>query len=580
MPTKQGRGDNVGGVWEIQPGATTWIARSIAVAAAHPLGVGDAMYRLAATASEVDTVPFGSFRRTLIEQIGGYNESLLTNEDYEFNTRIRQANGRVWLDPSIRSVYFARSTFKELVRQYWRYGYWKWRMLRHFPDTVRWRQALPPLFVLSLVCLLLFRSFFHLHGGFCLRNSFFIFPCFFLQEFHAVNQTTEILPAAGPAPGNRCHARLLGQRVSLEYAHLRQEQIRMADHVRTTPLRLRPNEHRAILFAGDLLMALASVFLALYTWSQYNQYSYELLYEQYIAQGIGPRFAQQLAEGQTIFEPQFWFYLLPIIWVLLLVELYEPHTAASARKTIRGIAIAAFIGLLAYSVVFIIQQESNLPRIGVGAFLVYASGLTLLWRMLFIRMYKSTGQRRRMIVLGAGKAGQTLAELYNKLDTRSFNIIGFVDDDRHKVGRDFYGVKVLATSAQLLNLVDAYRISDLVVAINGEIEGTTFQTILDAQERGVDVTRMPLLYEEMTSRVPVHHLESDWIIRSFVDGLHVSGIYELSKRLLDIIGALFGLVIFVDFASLPGAGDLAGYRQADLLFPGSSRQRRDEIQDL
>jgi exopolysaccharide biosynthesis polyprenyl glycosylphosphotransferase len=83
------------------------------------------------------------------------------------------------------------------------------------------------------------------------------------------------------------------------------------------------------------------------------------------------------------------------------------------------------------------------------------------------------------------------------------------------------------------------------VAINGEIEGTTFQSILDAQERGVDVTRMPLLYEEMTSRVPVHHLESDWIIRSFVDGLHVSGIYELSKRLLDIIGALFGLVIFV-----------------------------------
>jgi exopolysaccharide biosynthesis polyprenyl glycosylphosphotransferase len=120
-----------------------------------------------------------------------------------------------------------------------------------------------------------------------------------------------------------------------------------------------------------------------------------------------------------------------------------------------------------------------------------------------------------------------------------------VDDDRRKVGKEFYGVKVLATSSQLLSLVDAYRISDLVVAINGEIEGTTFQSILDAQERGVDVTRMPLLYEEMTSRVPVHHLESDWIIRSFVDGLHVSGIYELSKRLLDIIGAFFGLLIFI-----------------------------------
>jgi len=155
-----GRGDNVGGVWEIQPGAQTWVAKSIAVAAAHPLGVGDAMYRLAASASAVDTVPFGSYRRTLIEQIGGYNESLLTNEDYEFNTRIRKSNRRVWLDPAIRSIYFARSTFRELIRQYWRYGFWKWRMLQRFPDTIRWRQALPPLFVLSLLGLLLLSLFF------------------------------------------------------------------------------------------------------------------------------------------------------------------------------------------------------------------------------------------------------------------------------------------------------------------------------------------------------------------------------------------------------------------------------------
>jgi succinoglycan biosynthesis protein ExoA len=157
-----GRGDNIGGVWEIQPGASTWIAKSIAVAASHPLGVGDAMYRLAASAAEVDTVPFGSYRRTLIEKIGGYNESLLTNEDYEFNTRIRKSGGRVWLDPSIRSTYFSRSTLGELIRQYWRYGFWKWRMLRRFPDTIRWRQALPPLFVLSLMGLALISMLFPL----------------------------------------------------------------------------------------------------------------------------------------------------------------------------------------------------------------------------------------------------------------------------------------------------------------------------------------------------------------------------------------------------------------------------------
>jgi glycosyltransferase involved in cell wall biosynthesis len=155
----EGRGTNVGGVWEIRPGADTWIAKSIAVAAAHPLGVGDALYRHTKQAAEVDTVPFGSFHRTLIDQVGFFDESLLSNEDYEFNARVRKFGGKIWLDPSIRSIYFARATLMELIRQYWRYGFWKWRMLRRYPDTLRWRQALPPLFVLSLIGLVVFSIF-------------------------------------------------------------------------------------------------------------------------------------------------------------------------------------------------------------------------------------------------------------------------------------------------------------------------------------------------------------------------------------------------------------------------------------
>ena len=154
-----GMGDNVGGVWEIRAGADTQIARAISFAAAHPFGVGDAMYRLNAKAGAVDTVPFGSFKRELIERVGAFDESLLTNEDYEFNARVRKAGGRIWLDPSIRSIYFSRSTLLELARQYWRYGYWKWRMLRRYPETLRWRQALPPLFVLSLIGFILLSFF-------------------------------------------------------------------------------------------------------------------------------------------------------------------------------------------------------------------------------------------------------------------------------------------------------------------------------------------------------------------------------------------------------------------------------------
>ena len=141
-------GDNVGGLWEIQPGGDTWQARSIASAAAHPLGVGDARYRVGGRAQEVDTVPFGAYHRSLIARVGNYDESLLTNEDYEFNTRIRQSGGRIWFDPAIKSKYVARNDIRSLARQYWRYGYWKMRMLKRFPSTFRWRQ-LAGVFVIS-----------------------------------------------------------------------------------------------------------------------------------------------------------------------------------------------------------------------------------------------------------------------------------------------------------------------------------------------------------------------------------------------------------------------------------------------
>lgn len=146
-----GKGANVGGVWEIKAGSDTAMARAIAAAAANPLAVGDARYRYSTQSGEVDTVPFGSFRRDLFFAVGAFDENLLSNEDYEFNVRIRQRGGKVWFDPDIRCVYFARKNLRDLAKQYWRYGYWKFQMLKRYPRTLRWRQALPPLFVLCNV---------------------------------------------------------------------------------------------------------------------------------------------------------------------------------------------------------------------------------------------------------------------------------------------------------------------------------------------------------------------------------------------------------------------------------------------
>src|SRR5204862_7820707 len=94
----------VGGPWQVMPGGRTAVAAAIARAVAHPFGAGNAAYRLrvGGEPANVDTVPFGCFTRRTWQQVNGYNEALLGNEDYEFNYRVRKTGLAVLLDPSMR----------------------------------------------------------------------------------------------------------------------------------------------------------------------------------------------------------------------------------------------------------------------------------------------------------------------------------------------------------------------------------------------------------------------------------------------------------------------------------------------
>jgi succinoglycan biosynthesis protein ExoA len=148
------KGDNIGGRWDIIPGANTWEARGIAAAAAHPLGVGNVRYRISGEAGPVDTVPFGCYYRSLFDRIGMFDETLSTNEDYELNTRIRKQGGIIWFDPNIVCRYFSRPTLADLARQYWRYGFWKAKMVKKYPTSMKLRQMLPPIFVAGMFILL------------------------------------------------------------------------------------------------------------------------------------------------------------------------------------------------------------------------------------------------------------------------------------------------------------------------------------------------------------------------------------------------------------------------------------------
>ena len=132
------------------------MARAIASAVSHPFGIGDAKYRLGSGGplqEAVDTVAFACFKKSLWSNLGGFNETLLTNEDYDFNYRVRASGGKVILDRTGHCDYFARSTISGLAEQYRRYGSWKAEMIRLHPGSIRLRHLVAPIFVLSLLIL-------------------------------------------------------------------------------------------------------------------------------------------------------------------------------------------------------------------------------------------------------------------------------------------------------------------------------------------------------------------------------------------------------------------------------------------
>jgi glycosyltransferase involved in cell wall biosynthesis len=152
----------VGMPCRIFPGGNSGLARVIAKAVSHPFGIGDARYRLqngTELLEAVDTVAFACFPKSLWEEIGGFNESLLTNEDYEFNFRVRSSGRQVVLDRSGHCDYFARGSLSELAHQYSRYGRWKARMLRLHPTSIKLRHVVAPAFVLTLLTLIVWSLF-------------------------------------------------------------------------------------------------------------------------------------------------------------------------------------------------------------------------------------------------------------------------------------------------------------------------------------------------------------------------------------------------------------------------------------
>jgi succinoglycan biosynthesis protein ExoA len=140
---RRGGADHVSGP-QLARGAGAW-SRRVALALGSRLGTGEASFRhLSQGEIDVDTGFTGIWRRSTLEEQGGWDEEWHNDQDKELAARIRKAGGRIVCVPEMAADYIPRDSLRQLARQYWRYGFYRAKTSGRHPESMRPSHVLAP----------------------------------------------------------------------------------------------------------------------------------------------------------------------------------------------------------------------------------------------------------------------------------------------------------------------------------------------------------------------------------------------------------------------------------------------------
>lgn len=290
-------------------------------------------------------------------------------------------------------------------------------------------------------------------------------------------------------------------------------------------MQLRISERRLLLMAGDALAVVASVLIALRIWAFVARYPFTL---------------------DFVLPQSHWFVILVGLWLLLASanDFYDLRTVARRLATVQRLLWITFQMLVVYLLVFFLSPPGSLPRLFILYFGVASLVLIGIWRLVNPALLGWASEPRRVLIVGTDWATEAIIGVIGRYAYDEYHIKGIIGE-REDVGQSVSDVPVVGTGRDLMNYVYQDRISELIITSTRELSGETFQGVMDAYIRGITIIPMPLLYERITGRVPVEHVDSHWTIVLPIDGNSIFNPYPVLKRMTDIALSILGLTIFL-----------------------------------
>jgi exopolysaccharide biosynthesis polyprenyl glycosylphosphotransferase len=283
---------------------------------------------------------------------------------------------------------------------------------------------------------------------------------------------------------------------------------------------VRPSERAFLLIIADAASACGAVVLALWTWTFTAGFAFS------------PAF---------MFGHALWFLTVPV-WVVALAPTRHASVALDLRDILVGIVRAGALLFVVYLVVFFYAGRAALPRLVAVYVLWNCAGLTVAGRLVLLWTLTRDQFTRRFIVVGDATAVPTAVALFERPALRDAQLLGVVMHGDDRVALPVTLLGPLADIDQIAVRLDA---TDVMVALDRDVEDDLVARLLRCQEAGIDVVGMAQLYEQVLRRVPVRHLAPAWLLTHLFGAAGPRDTSPLAKRLLDMAVALILTVVGV-----------------------------------
>src|SRR3989339_169067 len=276
-----------------------------------------------------------------------------------------------------------------------------------------------------------------------------------------------------------------------------------------------------ILFNGDALSYIVSVFIACY----FNPLTSPILFK-------------------YIYQYKIYFILIGITYliVLYIADTYNYFKDFRHIISLVYVFIACWIGTLLVLIAFYFPLQGWI--IGRTLLLIQALSFAILvavWRFTFSVIALPQRLEKRILIIGAGRAGRYLLDSLRDRPGCGFLPVGFVDDDAQKLGTRIDDLPVLGDSSQLFNLINEYKVNLAVVAITGKRSSWLTNNLIMVSWDECRLIDMPTFYEFLTGKLPTDHISDDWIFDWSVNSRKIY--YIRLKRLIDLTLAAAFLII-------------------------------------